>query len=108
LPVYGLLKSLSNDVITPGEPAEHPVVLVRLDDGWQLGVLMGPAAEGTHSVVFMMDSPTPQTGTVMIVEADRVQATHIPLPKAMALLSARGFGLGELVSLSPPLHHGRA
>jgi uncharacterized membrane protein len=99
LPVYGLLKSLSNDVITPGEPAEHPVVLVRLDDGWQLGVLMGPAAEGTHSVVFLMDSPTPQTGTVMIVEAERVHAAHIPLPKAMALLSARGFGLGEMVRL---------
>ena len=47
LPAYGLLKSLSNDVIAPGETADHPVVLVRFDDAWQLGILMGPAAEGT-------------------------------------------------------------
>ena len=99
LPVYGLLKSLSNDVIAPGETAEHPVVLVRLDDAWQLGVLMGPTAEGTHSVVFIMGSPTPQSGTVMIVETDRVHATDIPLTKAFGALSARGLGLGEMVRL---------
>lgn len=98
LPVYGLLKSLSNDVIAPGETAEHPVVLVRLDDAWQVGVLMGPTADGTHSVVFIMDSPTPQSGTVMIVETARVHTTDIPLTKAFSALSARGLGLGELVT----------
>jgi uncharacterized membrane protein len=108
LPVYGLLKSLSNEVVAPGETSDHPVVLVRFDDAWQVGVLMGPAAEGTHSVVFLMDSPTPQSGTVMIVEADRVRTTDIPLTKAFAALSSRGYGLGELVSLTPQLHHGRA
>ena len=108
LPVYGLLKSLSNEVVAPGETSDHPVVLVRFDDAWQVGVLMGPTAEGTHSVVFVMDSPTPQSGTVMIVEAERVRATDIPLTKAFGALSARGLGLGEMVSLNLPLHHGRA
>ena len=100
LPFYGLLKSLSNDVIAPGETAEHPVVLVRFDDAWQVGVLIGPTMEGTHSVVFIMDSPTPQAGAVMIVEKDRVRATDIPLTKAFGALSARGLGLGELVKLN--------
>ena len=108
LPVYGLLKSLSNDVIAPGETADHPVVLVRFDDAWQVGILMGPTAEGSHSVVFIMDSPTPQAGAVMIVETERVRATDIPLTKAFGALSARGLGLGELVTMSPPRHHGRA
>ena len=86
--------------------AEHPrdgsddPVLVRLDDAWQLGILMGPTAEGSHSVVFIMDSPTPQAGAVMIVEKDRVRATDIPLTKAFGALSARGLGLGELVKLN--------
>ena len=100
LPFYGLLKSLSNDVIAPGETAEHPVVLVRFDDAWQVGVLIGPTMEGTHSIVFIMDSPTPQAGAVMIVEKDRVRATDIPLTKAFGALSARGLGLGELVKLN--------
>ena len=100
LPIYGLLKSLSNDVIAPGETAEHPVVLVRFDDAWQVGILMGPTAEGTHSVVFIMDSPTPQAGSVMIVETERVRMTDIPLTKAFGALSARGLGLGELVAMN--------
>lgn len=100
LPFYGLLKSLSNDVIAPGESADHPVVLVRLDDAWQLGVLMGPTAEGTHSVVFLMDSPTPQSGTVMILETERVRVTDIPLTKAFSALAGRGLGLGDLVRIN--------
>jgi uncharacterized membrane protein len=99
LPVYGILKSLSNEVISPGEAADHPVVLVRFDDAWQLAILMGPTADGTHSVVFLMDSPTPQSGTVMIVETDRVRTTEITLTKALSTLSARGIGLGEMVRL---------
>ena len=100
LPVYGILKSLSNDVIAPGESAEHPVVLVRFDDAWQVAILIGPANGGSHSVVFLPDSPTPQSGTVMIVEKDRVQACDIPLAKMFSTLSARGMGLGNMVQLN--------
>ena len=99
IPAYGLLKSLSNDVIAPGEQADHPVVLVRFDDAWQMGVLIGEASGGTHRVVFLPDSPTPQSGTVMIMEKHRVQEAGIPLAKAFSALSARGMGLGELVRL---------
>lgn len=102
IPAYGLLKSLSNDVIAPGETAEHPVVLVRLDEAWQLGILIAPTAEGTHAVVFIPDSPTPQSGTVMIVEKSRVHQANIPLAKMFSAMSARGMGLGEMVKLPQP------
>lgn len=100
LPAYGLLKSLSNDVIAPGEPADHPVVLIRFDDAWQVGILIGEANAGTHRVVFLPDSPTPQSGAVMIVEQDRVQEAGIPLAKMFSAMSARGMGLGEMVRLA--------
>lgn len=99
IPAYGLLKSLSSDMIAPEEAAEHPVVMVRFDNAWQVGFLIGPTAEGTHCVVFLPGSPTPQTGTVMIVETERVHEAGIPLAKAFSVLSARGMGLGELVRL---------
>lgn len=102
IPAYGLLKSLSNDVIAPGEQADHPVVLVRFDDAWQMGVLIGEASGGTHRVVFLPDSPTPQSGTVMIMEAERVQVADVPLAKMFSALSARGMGLGEMVKLPQP------
>lgn len=103
IPAYGILKSLSNDMIAPGESAEHPIVLVRFDDAIQIGILMAPTAGETHCVVFLPDSPTPQSGTVMIVEKDRVQEAGIPLAKAFSALSARGMGLAELVKLPGPL-----
>ena len=99
LPVYGLLKSLSNDVIAPDETAEHPVVLVRLDDAWQLGILIGPAAEGTHSVVFVMDSPTPQSGAVMIVGQTACTPPTSRSPRPSAHCRREGLRLGELVKL---------
>lgn len=99
LPAYGILKSLSNDMIAPGEAAEHPVVLVRFDDAWQVGVLMGPTADAAHSVVFLPDAPTPQSGTVMIVETARIKAAEMPLAKMFSTHSARGMGLGEVVRL---------
>ena len=102
IPAYGLLKSLSNDVIAPGETADHPVVLVRFDDAWQVGILIGEANGGKHRVVFLPDSPTPQSGAVMIVEQQRVQAAGIPLTKMFAAMSARGMGLGEMVRLGGP------
>lgn len=99
IPAYGLLKSLSNDVIAPGEAAAHPVVLVHFDDSCQIGFLMGPTADGRHRIVFMPDSPTPQSGTVLVMAAERVEETDIPLTKAFSALSARGMGLGELVAM---------
>ena len=99
IPAYGLLKSLSNDMIAPGETAEHPVVLVRFDDSWQLGILIALTADGAHSVVFLPGSPTPQSGAVVIVESARVEDADIPLTKAFSALSARGMGLGDLVKL---------
>lgn len=103
IPAYGILKSLSNDMIAPGESVEHPIVLVRFDDAIQIGILMAPTAGDTHCVVFLPDSPTPQSGTVMILKKDRVQVAGIPLAKAFSALSARGMGLAELVKLQGPL-----
>lgn len=98
VPAYGLLKSLSNDLVSPDQEADHPVVLIKFDDAWQIGIRIGDTASGKQTVVFLPDSPTPQSGTVQIVEASRVHDTDIPLTKAFAALSARGMGLPELVT----------
>jgi uncharacterized membrane protein len=101
VPAYGLLKSLSNDLVAPNQEADHPVVLIQFDEAWQLGIKIGDVASGTHTVVFLPDAPTPQSGTVQIVESHRVKPTDIPLTKAFAALSARGMGLAELIPSGP-------
>ena len=95
IPAYGLLKSMSADLVDGRESTKHPVVLIDLDDARQLGIQMGVAAGGEDVIVFVPDSPTPQTGSVLILNARRVQKTHIPLRKAFAALSERGMGLHQ-------------
>lgn len=95
IPAYGLFKSMSADLIDGGQTTKHPVVLVNLDDARQLGILMGVTASRQEVIVFIPDSPTPQTGSVLIVNARRVQHTNIPLRKAFAALSERGIGLHQ-------------
>lgn len=97
VPAYGLLKSLGTDIISPEQEAARRVVLVRFDDAWQLGIKVADAQEESHTVIFLPDSPTPQSGTVMIVESSRLHETDIPLRKAMAMLAGRGVGLQESV-----------
>lgn len=95
IPAYGLIKSLSADLT--GEAARHPVVVVYFDDMRQLGIMMGQTADGAEVVVFLPDAPTPQSGTVVIVDANRVQLTDLPVRKAFVALSSRGLGLAEQI-----------
>lgn len=97
IPAYGLLKSMSADLAGEGNATKHPVVLVNFDDVRQLAIKMGETAGGREVIVFVPDSPAPQTGAVMIVEAGRIQVTDIPVSKAFVALSSRGMGLGELL-----------
>lgn len=97
VPAYGFLKSLGTDMVAPEQQSERRVVLVRFDDAWQLGIKVESDMEESHTVVFLPDSPTPQSGSVMIVESSRVHPTSIPLRKAMSTLAVRGLGLQDLL-----------
>jgi uncharacterized membrane protein len=97
VPAYGLIKSLGTDIISPAQEAARRVVLVRFDDAWQLGIKVADAVADRHTVVFLPDSPSAHTGTVMVVETSRLLETDIPLRKAMTVMSVRGMGLQELL-----------
>jgi uncharacterized membrane protein len=98
VPAYSLLKSVSQDFVAPGSGGNHPVVLINFDDNRQLGVKVGEADEGALSIVFVPDSPTPQTGTVLIVDSHRLVETQLTLVQAYSALAGRGRGLEELFS----------
>jgi uncharacterized membrane protein len=95
IPAYGLIKSMSADLVGNEEATKHPVVIVEFDDVRQIAIKMGETAGGQDVIVFVPDSPTPQTGSVLIVEARRVRMTDIPVSRAFVALSSRGVGLGE-------------
>lgn len=97
IPGYSLLKDISEDVTVSKDKAAHNAVLVRLDDAWQLGLRIEDLADHKHVVVFIPDSPTPQTGSVIIVASDRVKSTNIPILKLFSCLKHRGRGFNRLL-----------
>jgi len=101
VPGYALLKSTGASMLGAEGAAAYPVVLVRFDDSSLLGLRTDVLASG-RVVVFIPDTPDPQTGAVHIIAADRVQLTGLPLATAMQLLKNYGAGTGALLRDQPP------
>lgn len=102
IPAYGLIRSMSSELAGQDEAQKYPVVLVSFDDARQLAIKMGETAGGREVIVFVPDSPTPQTGAVMIVEARRITLTDMPVSKAFVVLSSRGMGLEDHLPAARP------
>jgi uncharacterized membrane protein len=98
VPGYSILKDASENLIDTNIESKHSTVLVRLDDAWQFGLKMESIGNGDLVTVFIPDSPTPQSGSVLIVAADRVRNTDIPIGTTITCLRNRGIGFGAVLS----------
>lgn len=92
VPGYAMIKGvLQGSTGLEGESA-IPVVLARLEDAWQLAFLVERHADG-QCAVYVPGAPSPASGSVYFLPADRVRPTDIPMAKA--LLMIRHFGGGS-------------
>ena len=91
LPQYQLVKSMAEG-LAHVENAEsvHPA-LVSIEGGWQIGYLLEPLENGWVTV-FMPQAPTPMSGNVMYLPADRVRPLGITMVQAMAIVKHIGVG----------------
>jgi uncharacterized membrane protein len=96
IPGYSLIKSMSEDIVGVEGDNANQVVLVRFDEAWQFGLKIDEISDGKLIAVFIPDSPTPQTGAFLIVNADRVQSTNLSINQVFACLKNRGIGVQNL------------
>ena len=73
----------------------HPV-LVSIEDGWQMGYLLESLDNGWVTV-FLPQAPTPMSGNVMYLSADRVRPLGITMVQAMAIVKRMGVGSAEVL-----------
>ena len=94
LPQYQVMKSMAEGLVHV-ESAEsvHPA-LVSIEDGWQMGYLLEPLEKGWVTV-FLPQAPTPMSGNVMYLPADRVRPLDITMVQAMAIVKHIGVGSAE-------------
>ena len=89
IPGYTLVSGLSAQLNE--EDDKVPVVLVRQDDGASIGFEMERNENGWVSV-FLPGSPQPWSGSVMVINADRVITLDMSYPKAIYMFQQMGKG----------------
>jgi uncharacterized membrane protein len=97
VPSYGLMKSMGQGWVGADTADPHPTVLVRLDDAQQIGFVMDTLAD-KRCVVFIPDVPTPWSGTLMIVAADRIEPLPLSTKQTIDCLRRLGVNTSALLA----------
>jgi uncharacterized membrane protein len=91
LPQYQLVKSMAEGLAqVESAKSVHPA-LVSIEGGWQIGYLLEPLENGWVAV-FLPQAPTPMSGNVMYLPADRVRPLGMTMVQAMAIVKRMGVG----------------
>jgi uncharacterized membrane protein len=91
LPQYRLMKTMAEG-LTQIETADGATpALINVEDGWQLGYRLEQLPNGWVAV-FIPQSPTPMSGNIMYLPAQRVRPLDIPMMEAMSIVKSMGVG----------------
>ena len=94
LPQYQMVKSMAEGLAHVESAEGVDPALVSIEGGWQIGYLLEPLDNG-RVTVFLPQAPTPMSGNVMYLPADRVRPLGITIGQAMALVKHIGVGSTE-------------
>ena len=95
IPAYDYLKQESASALGVAEIAEHPVVFVPMEGGWQLGVQTEALSGGLVSV-FVPGAPDPHSGSVFFFSKDNVRPAGVKLAAGLNCLRRCGAGASAL------------
>lgn len=101
LPGYSLVKSMGESVAGVDSGSRRTAVLVHFHERSQVGFVMDRVSDG-RLIVFIPNSPSPWTGALQIVTADRVEYLGTPIQEVVERLQRLGVGLGAALETRPP------
>ena len=102
IPAYEYFKQLSTSALGLDDLSKHPVVLVQVDAGWQIGVQVEDLGNGLVAV-FIPDAPDPHSGALFYMQRERV--TPVGVSIASALKCLKGYGAGSTAFLQKLAAH---
>ena len=91
LPQYRMVKTMAEGLAQVEDSQNLRPALVSIEGGWQLGYLLEEVHAGWVAV-FLPQSPTPMSGNVMYMPAERVRLLDMPIGEAMLLVKRLGVG----------------
>lgn len=96
IPSYGLIRDKVGSALSPGEVQNLTPVLVRFDDAWQVAFKMDELSDG-RLAVFLPGSPDPWSGSVSIVDADRVSDLDVSVKAIHHSMKRLGKGAAKIL-----------
>ena len=96
VPQYKLMKNMAEGLAQIESASSLKPALVSIEDGWQIGYLL-EQLENNWVAVFLPQAPTPMSGNVMYLPAERVRPLGITMVQAMSIVKAIGVGSGALL-----------
>ena len=96
VPGYMLVKSFFTGAAQFGDDGAVSTVLARIEDAWQLAFLVETHDDGMCTV-FVPGAPSPTSGSVYYLSADRVRPVDIPIQQAVGAIRRLGAGSSELL-----------
>jgi uncharacterized membrane protein len=92
VPGYGFVKALTDTLEKNG--ASMRPVMVRFDDYSQLAFEVEQLPDG-RKIIYVPSAPNPRAGSVLVLDADRVQPVPLSFLAAVRSLRALGRGIGS-------------
>jgi len=91
LPQYRMIKTMADGLTQVEGANDLKPALVSIEGGWQVGYVLEQVRDGWIAV-FLPQAPTPMSGNVMYMPAERVRPLHMPIGEAMLLIKRLGVG----------------
>jgi uncharacterized membrane protein len=96
IPGYEMIKNMSESFVGFDGNTTISTLLARIEDAWQFAFLI-EEIDGEHYAVYVPGAPNPMSGSVYILEKDRIKKTNIPLKAVMKCLRGLGAGSNNLL-----------
>jgi uncharacterized membrane protein len=97
VPGYTFIKGLTSGLAGGDEENQLAPVLVRFDDYWQVAFRVERLADG-RVALFIPGAPEPSSGSIVIVDEERVQPLKRTMAEAIHNIRGMGMGSGALLS----------
>jgi uncharacterized membrane protein len=91
LPQYRMIKTMADGLTQVEGASDIKPALISIEGGWQIGYVLDELHDGWLAV-FLPQAPTPMSGNVMYMPAERVRRLQMPIGEAMLLIKRLGVG----------------
>ena len=107
IPGYTFIKGLTGGLAGDDEEEQLAPVLAKFDDAWQVAFRVEHLTDG-RVVLFIPGAPDPWSGSLLIMDEERVQPLDRTMAATVRNLRALGRGSGELLSAETHEERGQA